>query len=866
MRLIHLLYKELAYHVSRIIRLFRKPKPNHSIAQTESTPVAITENSSDVSTTATQPTNIKFNLSRKHIGLIILGLLLIGFTSVVGLILLTYTGWFGALPTKSELLNIQNNNASELYASDEKLIGKYFIENRSETTLESVAPCVVYALIATEDARFLEHKGVDVRAAARVFWKSLLLQKNESGGGSTISQQLAKNLFPRKRYQFLSLPINKLREMFIARRLEAAYSKKELLNLYLNTVPFSDNAYGIKVASNRFFDTTPDQLQPEQGAVLIGMLKGTSIYDPVRYPAQSLERRNVVLQQMQKYGYLEQAVLDSLIQLPLNLKYSKVQSRNQEVYFKEHIRLEANQILKELNEKEGTAYNLYTDGLKVYTTIDAKLQRYAEEAVTEQMAVLQKKFNNHWKGRKPWGSDATLERAIKNSARYKNMIAKGASKSTIEATFSKPIRMKVFDWTESDAIKEMSPIDSIRYYLAMLHAGFLAVEPSSGQIKAWVGGIDYRYFQYDHVKSERQVGSIFKPIVYAKALEKGISPCSYFQNVQVTYPKWENWQPRNSDGKYGGFYSMAGGLSKSINTITVEVLFQTGIEPVRKLAQQLGMKNSIPKGPSIALGAVDASLSEMVTVYSTFANRGKRVQPYSITKIEDRNGTVLYEIPKSKAVQVIKPQQADILNHMLRTVVDSGTARRVRTRFGIDGQIAGKTGTTQNQSDGWFIGYNPKLVAGAWVGAESPQVHFRSLSLGQGASTALPIWGAFMRKVYQDRAYRSIKNTQFTPLSENLKYELSCDPYISDEMLDLDLLLEESEEERPFDNLFRNRMRRDTFDFAEDLKDGIDPDELRDLQRRMKKIERKDERREVLKELWKEKLFGKKEKTAQGGN
>ncbi len=856
MRLVQLLYKELAYQLGRIAKLFRRSKPTTATPTTE----LIGAQAAKHKPASADSTTSQIKLSRKQVIWIIGGLLLTGFLSVVGLIVLIYTGSFGALPTPSELRNIQNNNASELYANDGQLIGKYFVENRSETTLESVAPSVVYALIATEDARFLEHKGVDVRAAARVFWKSLLLQKEESGGGSTISQQLAKNLFPRRTYRLLSLPINKLREIFIARRLEAVYSKKELLNLYLNTVSFSDNVFGIKVAANRFFSTSPEELKVEQAAVLIGMLKGTSIYDPVRHPELSLERRNVVLRQMQRYGYLELAVLDSLVEMPLELVHNKVQSRNQEVYFKEHIRLEANEILKAIKKENGAPYQLYTDGLKVYTTIDAKLQRYAEEAVTTQMANLQKTFDKHWKGRKPWGDDAILERAVKNAARYKNMVAKGASKTEIEEAFRTPVRMKIFDWTDSDAIRELSPLDSIRHYISMLHAGFLAVDPSSGHIKAWVGGIDYRYFQYDHVKSKRQVGSTFKPIVYTKALEKGISPCSYFQNIQVTYPQWENWQPRNSDGKYGGFYSMAGGLSKSVNTITVEVLFQTGIEPVRDLAKKLGITGDIPKGPSIALGAVDASLFDMVSAYSTYANRGKQTPLCSIVKIENRSGKVIWEATKSKAKQVIQTQHADMMNQMLQAVVDNGTARKIRTHYGINGQIAGKTGTTQNQSDGWFIGFNPRLVAGAWVGAELPQVHFRSLSLGQGANTALPIWGAFMKKVYRDRAFRAIKNASFPALSEAMSYELDCDPYISDEMLDLDLLMEENTEDQFLKNLFRNKARQDTFDFRADLKDGIDPEELEGLQRRMEKIEEKDKRREKLKALWKEKLFGNKKK------
>ncbi len=853
MRLIALLYKEFQYHLSKVKKLFRRfvsnTLPNDGkkyadeITPTESPTIRPMKN---------------FRWERKSIFQAILILFGLFILTIIGLILATYFGLFGTLPNKAELVNIQNSNASELYAENNVLLSKYFVENRSETSLAAIAPCVIHALIATEDARFMQHSGIDMRAIARVIGKTLLLQKESSGGGSTISQQLAKNLFPRKRYGLFSLPINKIKEIFIARRLEKVYSKEELLNLYLNTVSFSDNVFGIKVAADRFFSTTPDKLRAEQAALLIGTLKGTSLYDPLRHPERSEERRNVVLRQMQKYGYLEAEEAERLIALPIELKYNKVQNRNQGIYYKEHVRTEIEQILKNIKRLDGNPYNLYRDGLRIYTTINAKLQQYAEDAVTTHMVQLQKTFDKHWEGKKPWKDNDLLEAAIKKSDRYQKMIAYGASKAEIETVFRTPIRMKIFDWQQSDAIKEMSPLDSIKYYLSILHAGFLAADPNTGKIKAWVGGIDYRYFQYDHVKSQRQVGSTFKPIVYAEALKKGIPPCSYFQNTQVAYPEWGNWQPRNSDGNYEGFYSMAGGLSKSINTITVEVLFQTGIEPVRNLAKQLGVVSEIPKGPSIALGAVDASLYEMVNVYAAFANRGKHIQFYTIEKIEDRSGNVLYEAPKPKVVRVLPPENADMIVEMLRTVVNQGTASRLRTNFGLNGPLAGKTGTTQNQSDGWFIGFNSKLVAGAWVGAELPQIHFRSLSLGQGASTALPIWGHFMKKVYQNKGFDYIRNAAFPVLSEETITQLACDPYISDEVLDMDLLTEENQSKGGFFEHLFNKNKNLTFET--DTSKIISKEHMERAQRNQEEQQRKVERQEKLKRFWSEKLFkGKNE-------
>lgn len=837
MRLLQLLRREVQFQVNRFAKLFgfRGVQKNDV---------------NEATTTASKtPTNwVKFAF-RSIAALAALGLL-----SVILLFISVQAGVFGKLPTQDMLLHVENHNASEVYSEDGQLLFKYFIENRSDVDYTDLSSNVIYALICTEDARFYKHSGVDYRATARVLFKSVLLRQPQAGGGSTISQQLAKNLYPRQRYNSFSIVINKVQEIIIARRLERVYSKEGLLNLYLNTVPFSHNVFGIKVAAERFFDKDPKDLKLEEAAVLIGMLKATTYYDPVRNPERAEERRNVVLRQLERYDYLKKEVCDSLTQIPMTLDYNPHKDRGKARYYKTHIQSELQDILSSQLKTDNTPYSLYSDGLRVYTTLDSKMQDYAEDAVKQHIAKLQKTFDRHWKGRKPYRNYENLMRELRKSDRYKRLKARALSDKEILEHFKDSVQMRIFDREKGEVKVTMTPLDSVKYYIAMLHAGFLAAEPSTGKIKAWVGGIDYGHFQYDHVKSKRQIGSIFKPIVYTEAIKQGISPCNYFQNVLVSYPDWENWQPSNADGKYGGFYSMAGGLSKSINTITVEVLFQTKINPVRKLGKAMGIEGYIPEGPAIGLGAVEASLYEMVTAYTTYANRGTRKNLYSIERVEDSDGNILYEASKTAQKRLLTEKESDTVLKLLESVVDSGTARSLRNVYGLNGAIAGKTGTTQNQSDGWFLGVTPNLVAGAWVGAESPRIHFRTLSLGQGAKTALPIWGLFMRSVYRDKSFRSIRRAKFPTPSEEVLQSLDCDAFISDEALDVAYFLEEENGARLFDGLFN---RRDTFNFTEeDLKDGIDPKEMENLEARMEKKRKRDK----LKNIWKDKLFRKKEK------
>lgn len=787
------------------------------------------------------------------------------------LALLVYIGALGPLPSYAQIEEIQNNTATEIYGSDGALLGKYFKENRINANLEEIAPEVVNALVATEDARFFEHSGVDLRAWMRVFVKSILLSNESSGGGSTLSQQLAKNLFPRKDYWVLSMLINKMRETIIAKRLEKVYQKEELLNLYLNTVPFGENMYGIKVAGQRFFGKDPIHLQPQESALLVGMLKGNTLYNPNKNPERALQRRNVVLSQMVKYEYLAPSKADSLKNLPIELKYYREDNpHGLAAYFRETLRVDLEKILKEYKKADGSDYDLFTDGLKIYTTIDSRMQKHAEAAMAEHMEKLQVAFFSNWKKNKPWEKEPFVQKVMKQSRRYQEMKAKGYSEKQMEEAFSTVQKMQVFSWDKGDQWREMSPLDSIKYTAAILHAGLLAVETNTGNVKAWVGGIDHQFFQYDHVKSTRQIGSTFKPIVYAAALQMGMQPCQYTYNHLTTYPEYDNWEPRNADDQYGGVYSMEGALAKSVNAVTVDVLLKTGVEEVRKLAKAMGINSAIPKVPSIALGVADASLFDMTKVYATFANSGIRPEFRYLDRIETSRGEVIVSFKgNSKNWQrSISQDESAMMTHMLETTVNQGTGQRLRTEFGLNSAIAGKTGTTQNQSDGWFMGYTPKLVVGVWVGAESPSIHFRTLSQGQGSSTALPIWGRFMRRLERDGRFATYTTKhQFPGLIDSLYYQLQCPPYLEE----MPLMAEDGEyyidDMERFESIltewYGDMEGRREFELKRRRPNETDEAYLERMQRYNERLEKKDERREERKDFWNNVLFGKDKKKDQ---
>ncbi|MFD2515144.1 penicillin-binding protein 1A [Pontibacter locisalis] len=706
-------------------------------------------------------------------------LALTGLLAFVLFYLSVYMGFWGDIPSRRELRGIQNNTASEVYSADGILLGRYYIQDRTNIKFDKMSPAAVKALIATEDARFYDHRGVDVRSVGRVLVKSLLMQNESSGGGSTLSQQLAKNLFPRKDHWFWDMPANKLREIIIAQKLEAVYSKEEILELYLNTVPMGGNLYGIERASRRFFNTSADSLKTEEAAVLIGMLKATTTYNPRLDLERSTKRRNVVLGQMAKYNYVSAAQADSLKQLPLKLNYNyTTHNDGLAPYFREHLRQELMLWAASKKKKNGDPYNLYTDGLKIYTTIDAGMQRHAEASIRKRMAVLQKQFDAHWRGRSPWGRNSdVIQVAMHRSDRYRKMQEAGKSEAEIKAAFSTPVPMQVYGWNGSDK-KTMSPLDSVAYYQRFLNTGLFAVEPHSGFVRAWVGGINHHVFKYDHVKAKRQVGSTFKPVLYAAALEKGLKPCDYFPNERVTYTEYQDWSPRNANEQYGGEYTMRGALAHSVNTISAQLMMKTGVGRTVDMAHRLGINSELPEVPSLALGTANLSLQEMVTAYATFANRGYRVDPVYITKITDRNGKILREHQDgANAKKVLSDETAAIMLHLMQGVVEEGSAVKLRSQYGLKMDIAGKTGTTQDHADGWFIGITPKLVTGVWVGGESPEVRFRTLQLGQGSYTALPIWGEFNRKVAIDPAYKGYYYARFDPLPSHLQASLNCPSY-----------------------------------------------------------------------------------------
>ena len=792
------------------------------------------------------------------------GPILLGLLFVLVLTILVWQGAFGALPTYGDLQNVENDQPSEIYSEDGVLLGKYYIENRTDARLDEISPLVIDALVATEDARFFEHSGIDLRAWGRVLVKTILLRDESAGGGSTLSQQLAKNLYPRSAHWMLTMPINKIKEMFTARRLEQLYTKEELLRLYLNTVPFGDNAYGIKVASFRYFNSSPENLSIEEAATLVGMLKGTSYYNPRRHPEAATERRNVVLTQLHRSGKLEVEELDSLKAVPLELDY-QLEGHNEGLatYFRAHLRQELNDIVADLKKPDGSAYNLYTDGLKIYTTINSKMQRHAEGAIAYQMPFVQKRFEDDWKKRTPWTENA-LQRALEKTKRYQDLAGRGRSKSEIEANFAKPQQMTVFVWGEGAVDTLMTPLDSLKHYMALMNVGLLSVEPGTGLVRAWVGGGDHRFVQYDHVKSRRPVGSIFKPIVYTAALQSGMMPCEYTPNEQRVYEQYENWQPRNSDGKYGGAYSLAGALSNSVNTIAVELALRAGLKNVTRLAGEMGIENKVPEVPSIALGAVEASLQEMVTVYSTFANRGYRPQRlHYLDRIETSDGKVLVSFDRPDPNQfkkVLEPGHADMMLNIMQSVVDSGTARRLRTTFGLRGTLMGKTGTTQNQTDGWFVGYNPKMVTGVWVGSDHPGIHFRTLSRGQASRTALPVFGSYTLRVYQDSEFKAIRRATYPAPPEMVQALLECPPYLP-ELPIVDYL------DSPVDQMVEWNRTIDAIDpmLLQELLDEHprrNNETLGEYAMRIRRIyerqERRDERREERKEHWSKILFGKK--------
>ncbi|WP_299248112.1 transglycosylase domain-containing protein [uncultured Cytophaga sp.] len=725
-----------------------------------------------------RPFSWYFGLSlKKKIGVGLLTFFLMGLVIAIFPLLLFFSvssGMLGKMPTDQELLSVKNYQASEVYSADSVLLGRYFVENRSDASYEEVSPFVFESIIATEDARFYKHTGVDTKSLLRVLFKSVLLGQN-TGGGSTITQQLAKNVFGRKSYGWLTMPVVKIREAIIANQLEHLYTKKEILILYINTVSFGEDTYGIKTASMRFFSKTPDKLLLEEAAVLAGTLKSPTYYNPRKNPVHALERRNLVLGQLLKYTYISQKEFDEATQKPLVLEYLKLDNSDGIApFFRGFVKKEVDKILLNLKKEDGTAYNIFTDGLKVYTTIHSTIQRFAEDAATAHLKRIQPQLNADLKQRAFFIKNKKIViQELKKTQRYKSLLKEGLSEKEIILQLNKKdtIDMPTLNGNQELVI---SPMDSVQRALSSLQVGMLVVNPHTGSILAWVGGSNFKQVQFDHVLSKRQAGSVFKPIVYAQALRSGVEPCDFIANQKVTYTQYDDWTPSNSSERENGRYSMAGALANSVNTISVALCMQAGISNVIKFARSLGIESDLPAKPSIALGTAELNLWELTGAYTAFANDGKKSNLQFLTTIVDDRGNELYS-NKPVFAQVLTAEEAHTLTNMLLNVVNKGTAHELRDVYGLKGAIAGKTGTTQNHVDGWFMGYTAGMLAGVWVGADNPAIHFSGMNQGRGSATAMPIWAGLYKKISTDKDVSYLVRKEFS-----FENTVDCEMYKDD--------------------------------------------------------------------------------------
>ncbi len=741
------------------------------------------------------------NSPKRHIKtfwkLLALGVFLLFF-----IFLLASWGVFGELPDETSLENPEKNLATEIIGSDGVTLGKFYKENRTPVHFEDLPPHLINALIATEDVRFYDHSGIDARGTVRAF--AFL---GTRGGASTITQQLAKLFFTENvsKSKF-ERGFQKIKEWIIATRLERRYTKEEILTMYFNEYDFLNQAVGIESASNIYFDKKPSDLTLVESAVLVGMFKNSALYNPVRNPEGVRNRRNVVLKQMEKYDYITEELKDSLQATDLEIIYTP-QGHNEGIatYFREYARKFMHDWIKENPKTDGSEYNIYSDGLKIYTTIDSKMQEYAEVAVDSHMRNLQREFDKQNKKNKlaPFRDvtedevDHILNSSMRRSDRWREMKKQGKSDEEIIKSFSEKTKMRIFAWS-GDIDTLMTPMDSIRYHKSILQASLMSMTPQTGEVKAWVGGINYKHFKYDMVKKgKRQIGSTFKPFVYATVIDQmHMSPCDTLPNTLHTievgkYGLLKPWTPKNSGGKYGGFVTLKNALAQSINTVTARLIDRVGPKPVIDLVSKMGVDSeNILEAPSIALGTPDVSLYEMVGAYSTFANQGVYIKPALITRIEDKNGTVLYQnVPETK--DVLSEEAAYVTISLMEGVTQSGSGQRLRSSWAVNAPvykkiitgypwefknpIAGKTGTTQNQSDGWFMGVVPNLVTGVWVGGEDRSTHFSSISYGQGASMALPIWANYMRDCYNNEELGISKDNFVVP--KDLTIETDCEKW-----------------------------------------------------------------------------------------
>ena len=732
------------------------------------------------------------------------GLFGLGVLFAVGLFWAAAAGLLGPMPDLKQLENPKTNLATQVISSDGVVLGKYYYnDNRTPITYDELPQNLVDALIATEDERFYEHSGIDWRGTLRA-----LVYLGKKGGASTITQQLARQLFVGVRSRNIQEAIQqKVKEWVLSVQLEKRYTKNEIIAMYLNIYDFGYNADGVRSAAKIFFNTTPQELTIEQSAMLVGMLKNSSLYNPIRRPERVLQRRNVVFQQMVRNELLTAEDRDSLSALPITIDYTPESHREGlATYFRAYLQEFLQQWIKDNPKPDGTRYDLYGEGLRIYTTIDARLQELAENAVKQHMKNLQKEFMlQNTKKLNPTAPflelregqvDTLLTLTAKRSERWRQKAAAGWDEDAILANFKEPTPMQVFSWDgEIDTI--MSPLDSIRYYKHFLRASMMSLEPQTGHVKAWVGGYNFKHFQYDQVKQgRRQIGSTFKPFLYATAIDQlKLSPCDSLPDALYCVEPFrhgndEAWCPKNSGDKYGRVRTLKNALANSVNTISARLMDKVGPRPVINLIRKMGIKSRMPAVPSIALGTPDISLFELVGAYSTFANQGIFVEPAVVTRIEDKNGTVLFElVPKTE--DVLSEEVAYVTLNLMQGVTEAGSGARLRHAglektnyiyekvvtgypYIFENPIAGKTGTTQNQSDGWFMGMVPNLVTGVWVGGEDRSIHFKEIGFGQGATMALPIWGVYMKSVY-DNPELGISNGEFLAPETPVSIPLDCE-------------------------------------------------------------------------------------------
>ncbi len=753
------------------------------------------------------------------------GLLIAGVVFVILLFFLISKGALGFMPSFEELENPKNNLATILYSSDQEILGKFFHENRTNVTYEELNKNIINALISTEDIRFYKHSGIDPRGLARVLFRTIIMGEESSGGGSTITQQLAKLLFHDPASNLWERSLQKLKEWVIAVKLERSYTKQEILTMYLNKAPFIYGAYGIESAAHTFFSKPMDSIRVEEAATIIGMLQNPSLYNPLRRPDITQNRRNIVLAQMRKAGHINPEAYDSLKTLPLNIRFQRDDHiHGLAPYFREHLRLKLSaekperenyaswqeqQFIEDsiawledplfgwINKNlkaDGTKYNIYSDGLKIYSTIDSKLQSYAENALKQHLGEdLQPLFFKEKEGRTraPFTRkisqeqyESIINRAMRNSERYRHLKREGVSNDSIMKAFKQPVEMEVFSW-HGNVDTVMSPLDSIHYYKSFLRASLLSMDPQSGHVKAYIGGPNYQHFKYDMVSmGKRQVGSTIKPFVYTLAMQEGLTPCDMVPNIPQTFNlvTGQTWTPRNSgSSRAGEMVSLKWGLANSNNNITAWVLKQFNPEAVVNIIHDLGIKSPMDPVPSIVLGVPEFGLDEMVSGYCTYANKGVHVEPLMVTRIEDRYGNVIANFSPRKK-EVLSEETAYLMINLLEGVVNQGTGIRLRIKYQFDAQIGGKTGTTQNHSDGWFMGVTPNLVTGIWVGGEDRDIHFDNIGLGQGANMALPIWALYMKEVYANEDIPITPEDTFEePVNFNINLECPDENVRADE-------------------------------------------------------------------------------------